>query len=423
MIFNSDDRTVNDSARSNVLVLYAIPFSLLLQVETVGRVIALEVILAFIGLIYFLKPRLTLSTSAKSIFFGLGVWLGASILSDILNSSSLTDLARGWARLLFLGMSFWALLNLLITEDDWLAFFGGLMLALAVEKYIESPVFQTAWKFGLGAYSALFLVSVLLFPYRSAPQRLLPLLSIIFLVYASVSLMLNCRSLSAGFAFATLITFGLSDSRRRQRLSDLLHGSVALPLILIAIVSYGLGFAYVKLVDNGLFGTEALDKLESQRWNNFDPVLGMLLGGRNEIYASTAAIGDSPLIGHGSWAKGAEYVEIYRHAQSVNRDYGELIFDDNGSDLIPTHSHFFGAWVDSGFVGAIFWLLILYYLFRAFRSSVFVKSRSQVIILCAGFWLVWDIFFSPFGALIRVWWAVFFVAIARNGFIEREAER
>ena len=50
------------------------------------------------------------------------------------------------------------------------------------------------------------------------------------------------------------------------------------------------------------------------------------------------------------------------------------------------------------------------------RVAVLLKNRADIVFVSLSFWFLWDIFFSPFGALMRVWWAIIFVYVARNGF-------
>jgi O-antigen ligase len=134
--------------------------------------------------------------------------------------------------------------------------------------------------------------------------------------------------------------------------------------------------------------------------------LGVLLGGRSEILIASQAIMDSPLIGHGSWAKDPHYSYLY----------AELKFGPNGGDipflrneLIPSHSVIFGAWVESGIVGALFWagvlILVAKVLLRLFSSD----DPLVPVIAFIGFLMLWDIFFSPFGADRRFTLAFFVV--------------
>ena len=126
---------------------------------------------------------------------------------------------------------------------------------------------------------------------------------------------------------------------------------------------------------------------------------GLLVGGRSEILVSGRAIFDSPFLGHGSWAKDDKYssllMELRRQAGYVGGAYDE-------EDLIPTHSHLLGAWVEAGLSGAIFWACILclpmLVLFRPHREVDCMAPLSAFV----AFLLIWDILFSPYGAGLRI---------------------
>src|SRR5207249_4985632 len=105
-------------------------------------------------------------------------------------------------------------------------------------------------------------------------------------------------------------------------------------------------------------GAPAAQKYREESAGRF----GVLLGGRPELFASSIAIADSPLIGHGSWPKDPKYTNDLLSVLSRNgyQPGGGLLYSIQHSDyLIPTHSFLFGAWVEAGLLGAVFWLVVL----------------------------------------------------------------
>ena len=127
---------------------------------------------------------------------------------------------------------------------------------------------------------------------------------------------------------------------------------------------------------------------------------GLLLGGRGEILVSGQASLDSPLLGHGSWARDPIYAAILAEKRA-ELGYKEL---DGGAgprdDLIPSHSYIFGAWVEAGIAGAVFWLFVLGF---TIRTLLKVSGSEPLLALFAfvGFTQLWDILFSPLGVLTR----------------------
>jgi hypothetical protein len=70
--------------------------------------------------------------------------------------------------------------------------------------------------------------------------------------------------------------------------------------------------------------------------------------------------------------------------------------------LIPEHSYLFGAWVDAGILGAVFWawvfLLDAKTLMRVYPPTTMLLPVMSYV----GFELLWDIIFSPYGAEVRI---------------------
>ena len=153
--------------------------------------------------------------------------------------------------------------------------------------------------------------------------------------------------------------------------------------------------AYQFAASNGMLGEVAQETFARQSAGSF----GILLGGRSEIFVSSQAVWDSPLIGHGSWAKNREYVSrIYE----LERYGYEITYFASDEGLIPTHSHLMGGWVESGIMGAIFWFWLLVLVFRVMSNLYMVREPLSPIVTFVGFLLLWDILFSPFGASRRV---------------------
>jgi O-antigen ligase len=79
--------------------------------------------------------------------------------------------------------------------------------------------------------------------------------------------------------------------------------------------------------------------------------------------------------------------------------------------MIPTHSHIFGAWVEAGLIGAVFWVFVLRLIFRSMRRALDLRAPTDVLILLTGAMMIWDVFFSPFGANERLSWAAALVLL------------
>ena len=96
--------------------------------------------------------------------------------------------------------------------------------------------------------------------------------------------------------------------------------------------------------------------------------LGILLGGRGEIFSSYMAIIDAPIIGHGSWAENCDYVYSIYDQKIQNNPNIKL---DLTRCLIKSHSVIFGSWVNSGIFGFLFWFYIIITMFGIYRKILF----------------------------------------------------
>ena len=263
--------------------------------------------------------------------------------------------------------------------------------------------FAEPWKFGFGR---LIILLVLLFISYISGENLSKLKKWVLplLVLGGISVYLGSRSLGATVILTAVVlwlrnrNFGKA-LLTRLNLKNILAGGVILGLAL-----WGISSLYSYAAQGGYLGQEAQLKFIAQGGGQF----GLLLGGRSEILASARAIADSPLIGHGSWARDPAYrVYLYRLIDlGYQRSQAEMDRYVNESDLIPAHSHFFQAWVWAGILGAIFWLVVLRLVIQALIKSNRHPNSLYIFAMFISISAIWDIFFSPFGSFMRIRWAI-----------------
>jgi O-antigen ligase len=268
-------------------------------------------------------------------------------------------------------------------------FYGiGLAVGTILSFYIHpsSEQLQSPWKFALGIPITMLIVMLVA---RARKHRyigiLLPLTAL-----AVVHAFEDFRILAAiSFISAIYSLFLMSEMREKFG-----HFRLAALALTIACGIGGFSLIYSHYAQLGVFGEYAQRKLKAQSGEG-----GLLLGGRSEMLASGQAIIDSPLLGHGSWARDPAYVAIMADRRA---ELGYKRFQGGGrsDDLIPTHSYILGAWVEAGIVGGLFWLLMLGITF----SALFNASGTEPLLplfAFAGFMLMWDILFSPLGTPTR----------------------
>jgi hypothetical protein len=165
-------------------------------------------------------------------------------------------------------------------------------------------------------------------------------------------------------------------------------------------------YGYSQLAQHGYLGPAAAKKYAAQDQGQF----GVITRGRPEIFISTQAVLDSPVVGHGSWAKDPRYVQLLR-ARGFQLSPGLV-----QQPLIPTHSYIMGAWVDGGILGVPIWLWVFALAVRAL--FVAYRSNHPLVPLAsfASLSLLWDIVFSPYGGSSRLvvpFYVLLLVALVR----------
>jgi hypothetical protein len=324
----------------------------------------------------------------------LGIlWLAAQILSDVIRASAPQDFLRGWSKICLL------LANLLVvwlvacrSQRRFLLYCTGLTIGsiLAFFAFPSGDAALAPWKFALGIPATV--LALMWVPKLIRRPYLGILISVLAL--AAVDSFEDCRSLAViTFISAVYSVQQMATAGRRKERSIL---QMALLGISVGLALWGFTAIYSHYAEQGMFGEYAQRKLALQQGGTG----GLLLGGRSEILGSGQAIMDSPVLGHGSWARDPKYSDIQAQKRA---EMGYKDVDGHGArrdDLIPTHSYIFGAWVDAGIAGAIFWSYIIW-----FTSVTLLKVSGAEPLLpvfaFGGFLLLWDIFFSPLGMPTR----------------------
>ena len=166
-------------------------------------------------------------------------------------------------------------------------------------------------------------------------------------------------------------------------------------LAFVALACIAVLGLYSVTASQGLLGPEARSKYEDQ-----GGALGTLLGGRPEALVSSQAILDSPILGHGSWARDPFYAQLLAERQrTLGYDVTPAYV---GTDLIPAHSYLLGAWVWSGFLGALFWFAVAAVAAWLLASMYPYRLELAPLLVFSALYLLWDVAFSPYGGMARI---------------------
>ena len=127
---------------------------------------------------------------------------------------------------------------------------------------------------------------------------------------------------------------------------------------------------------------------------------GSWLAAGLEVLASSQAILDSPILGHGSWAKDFKYVDLLTaRLSSLNYEIGAAPSDVG---LIPAHSYLLGSWVWAGLLGGVFWLAILLLAGMLLVNLYAVRLGLAPLLVFSTALLTWNVAFSPYSSSSRL---------------------
>jgi hypothetical protein len=166
-------------------------------------------------------------------------------------------------------------------------------------------------------------------------------------------------------------------------------------LSFLAVLVVGTLELYDAAASSGLLGSDAQAKYIQQ-----SGTLGVLVGGRPEILVTTQAIIDSPVLGHGSWASDFTYAELLSdRLSSFGYEVGAAPSD---TALIPAHSYLMGSWVWAGFLGGLFWLVVVGLAIWMLANLYSFRTNLAPLLVFSTMLLLWNIAFSPYGFSGRI---------------------
>jgi hypothetical protein len=325
------------------------------------------------------------------------LWLGAQVVTDIVRHTPPGDFVRGWSKIIFTGTHFSALYVLLhgqlrrIKTYAW-GLVAGSALAFLITPGSAGRAYP--WKFG---FSYPVTVAFFLLASRGkgsglGPSMLAAGVGVLNIVFGSRSTGALCLLTAVYLVWRAI---GLRRARRSP--SQLKTRNVIAVAAVLLLGCWGAVSAYEHAASTGLLGRDAQDLYALQSSGDY----GMLIGGRSEILIGLEAAYDSPWLGHGSWAKDPEYVELYRETMEL-LGYGSGLHEESLEEgNITAHSHILGSMVEAGILGAVFWGWIAFLAIRTALRIYCVRHPLTPLIVFFLFLLLWDIFFSPYAAYYR----------------------
>lgn len=377
------------------MLVFVVPLTQFIEVKWIGNLFGPDFLL--LVLFPFLVARrghLLMQGLPRILIILCAVWLIGQVVTDVVRQSDFRDYSRGWAKIALTGVNFSALYLLINGRSRRILLFAtGLAVGGILQFYISPIIYAESypWKFGVGMpITALLIVMACLVDTSVGARRAWPVAFV--LIGALLNLYFGYRSL-AGICFLTGTFLIARRILWQQNAHGVMSAIMGLGLVGLLGVAAAMGFlkTYEYAAENGLLGDATKQVHEAQAAGEY----GLLLGGRSEILVSSQAIMESPIIGHGSWAKDESYAKLLVESK-LALGYSRSEEDEEG--LIPTHSHILGAWVETGILGAVFWIWVLSLPVRVFANLPHVAMRLAPLIIFVALLLFWDVLFSPYGA-------------------------
>jgi hypothetical protein len=335
------------------------------------------------------------------------------LLSDLINSTSFETLAKGVGAYFLLPTTLFFLISFLDKNQLWLLLLSSSVASIFNNEVVtEFGLSQESFKLGFSSALVFIILSISLILIRFLPRfsnvrmvTLLSALSITFLAFwGNLRLFALCAVLSLvvdqACSLPTLRRLILKSPRKIDRLLVFL---IAFPLLLVSvslIATQLFGF-FMNLLSFDFLSQDALDKTLSQSTGP----LGVLFGGRSEIFSSYLAWIEKPLFGWGSWAADPNNTfnlagKILMRDIGYDLDITRIInhFDNVGTyGLIPTHSALLSALVWGGILGFFPLYIVICQLAINLLESGALKLGYCYPFIFVQLLCLWTLLFSPFG--------------------------
>lgn len=375
-------------------LLLLLPMFRFVKIQIVGEVFASEFLLIMlIPLILVSGRAVRLPRSGAVVLMMALCWLAAQIATDLYVDTVVKDFVRGWANISFFILGTIALLLLPVENDRkiWL-YLTGWALGGILQVIVAPTVFQQfqPMKWGIGpSLFGLGLVFLSVYQHRS---RRLVVGGLIFLTVFSLAFAFRSTALGC---MGTLAIYLLSGHFQNwYRMPFVTKAFIAVPVLAGTLVTGLLLFqVYDTATKSGILGAKAQYKHEMQTGSE----VGFLLSARGEILVSGLAVLESPIIGHGSWAKDPHFASLY---VKLRKGLGQVA-EEKELGRIPSHSHLMGAWVEAGIVGAIFWFFILVVCARVLFVEITSPGKADILAVNIILGIMWGTMFSPFNGQAR----------------------
>lgn len=338
------------------------------------------------------------SQNRKTVGGFIGIWIIAVIISDYLNKTQFNLFLKGVGHPIMILFTFLFFNKLLQLSNKIIYYFSLGLVVGYISNYYTNNIAQENFRFGI--FNILTSISFVI-AYHLRERKLYRYEYFLFFIMIVIGALSGSRSNALFFLFLIVVLF-LSHKVQGNSLKYITRKSGTYLLILI-VALFVIQEGYVFLVKQKIFANEYQGKFEKQ----LESGLPVIFSGRTEIFSSIEAIKDSPLIGHGSWARNLKYTNIYFQKQDIDISNFDETSKAYGFDKIPSHSFFFGSWVEHGILASCFFIFfgkILLQVIMYLLSSKKMPAATFLFFTLIVF--LWHLLFSPLGSDKRIFVAL-----------------
>lgn len=301
----------------------------------------------------------------------------AYVASDIYRGSAPRDMARGWARMVFLAIDVVAVAYLFgCSRRNLFWFLIGQAAGALIHTAVLGPMFGDLWKFGLGlpiTYALFFVV-----PWAGAFVT-----SLVAIGLGVVHFSLDYRSLG-GICVLTGVLSLL------QRISPRARWWIAPAAIAAAAAS-----VFIVYEQTHRRGRATRSDIERTAM----------------VTAAQEAFVHSPLVGHGSWFSSSDVYDnfvLIRHEAAKRERVGGFAGANTTPGDEALHSQILVALAEGGLFGGAFFIVFGAGLLWALCDTVLLQPwrRESPLVILVLLLAWWNLLFSPFSGAHRVYIAM-----------------
>ena len=223
----------------------------------------------------------------------------------------------------------------------------------------------------------------------------------IFLAVFSMMISASGRSAALGaLGCAAIVIIG----RKKRKSIAMIGRHFAILLCLAVIGIFAAKAVYQWAALNNYLGEKARKKYEHQT-SGGSGIVKLLICGRADAFVGLLAVADSPIIGKGYWAPDTEnYYEEFLRRYGTPEDYETYLenaayYASKGiyrDKMISCHSYITSFWLWYGLPGLLFWIYVVYVVFRYLRQDATAVPQWFFWLAAGVPSFLWALCFSPF---------------------------